>query len=81
MCWVISFSLLTHCKRRYNFVSSPRKEFLGSASVRDVEQVSIKGRGNPITTIRCWKMIDLNDGVAVRIAASQVCFDEVCVRM
>lgn len=26
-------------------------------------------------------MIDLNDGVAVRIAASQVCFDEVCVRM
>lgn len=26
------------------------------------------------TTIRCWKVIDLNDGVAARIAAPQVCF-------
>lgn len=49
--------------------------------MRDVEQVFIKGRGNPITTIRCWKVIDLNDGVAMGIAAPQVCFDEVCVRM
>lgn len=43
--------------------------------MRDVEQVLIKGGGNPIITIRCCEVIDLNDGVAMRVAALQICFD------